>query len=70
MAVTALKTEDRKIRVIPAYANDNNNLNPKQKHKLKVAAYARVSTDLEEQEKSYVAQVDYYKNYIRRSLCR
>lgn len=67
MAVTALKTEDRKIRVIPAYANDNNNLNPKQKHKLKVAAYARVSTDLEEQEKSYAAQVDYYKNYITKN---
>ena len=33
--------------------------------KRKVAAYARVSTDHEEQQSSYDAQVDYYTNYIR-----
>ena len=32
--------------------------------KRKVAAYARVSTDHEEQQSSYEAQVDYYTNYI------
>ena len=32
---------------------------------LKVAAYARVSTDREEQSTSYKAQVDYYTNYIK-----
>lgn len=31
----------------------------------KVAAYARVSTDLEEQQSSYQAQIDYYTNYIQ-----
>ena len=31
----------------------------------KVAAYARVSTDLEEQQSSYEAQVDYYTAYIQ-----
>ena len=31
----------------------------------KVAAYARVSTDTEEQQTSYVAQIDYYTNYIQ-----
>ncbi|MBR1383366.1 MAG: recombinase family protein [Ruminococcus sp.] len=33
--------------------------------KRKVAAYARVSTDHEEQQSSYEAQVDYYTNYIK-----
>ena len=33
--------------------------------KRKVAAYARVSTDQEEQLTSYEAQVDYYTNYIQ-----
>lgn len=34
------------------------------KKKRKVAAYARVSTDKDEQQTSYEAQVDYYTNYI------
>ena len=34
--------------------------------KRRVAAYARVSTDLEEQQTSYEAQVDYYTKYIER----
>ncbi len=34
------------------------------KRKRKVAAYARVSTDHEEQQSSYEAQVDYYTRYI------
>lgn len=33
--------------------------------KLKVAAYARVSTEQDEQQSSYEAQVDYYTRYIR-----
>ena len=33
--------------------------------KKKVAAYARVSTDHEEQLTSYEAQVSYYTDYIR-----
>ena len=33
--------------------------------KCKAAAYARVSTDHEEQQTSYEAQVDYYTNYIK-----
>lgn len=32
--------------------------------KRRVAAYARISTDHEEQQSSYEAQVDYYTNYI------
>ena len=38
----------------------------KQKGKrLRVAGYARVSTDTEEQQNSYEAQLDYYKNMIK-----
>ena len=33
--------------------------------KRRVAGYARVSTDSEEQSTSYEAQVDYYTNYIK-----
>ena len=33
--------------------------------KRRVAAYARVSTDSDEQYTSYVAQVDYYTNFIQ-----
>ena len=33
--------------------------------KCRVAAYARVSTDSDEQFTSYEAQVDYYTNYIK-----
>jgi DNA invertase Pin-like site-specific DNA recombinase len=33
--------------------------------KRKAAGYARVSTDHEEQQTSYEAQVDYYTNYIK-----
>ena len=35
------------------------------REKRKVAAYARVSTDRDEQLTSYEAQVDYYTNYIK-----
>lgn len=31
----------------------------------RVAGYARVSTDMEEQQTSYAAQVDYYTKYIQ-----
>ena len=38
--------------------------------KQRVAAYARVSTEHEEQQSSYEAQVDYYKQIaIRRMIC-
>jgi site-specific DNA recombinase len=36
-----------------------------QRRKRKVAAYARVSTDSDEQFTSYEAQIDYYTNYIK-----
>ena len=38
-----------------------------EKKKRRTAAYARVSTDSEEQLTSYTAQVDYYTSYIKRN---
>ena len=35
------------------------------RNKMKVAAYARVSTEQDEQQSSYEAQVDFYTNYIK-----
>lgn len=35
--------------------------------KRRVAAYARVSTEKDEQQNSYEAQIDYYTNYIKRN---
>ena len=37
--------------------------------KMKVAAYCRVSTELEEQDSSYEAQVEYYTCLLYTSRC-
>ena len=55
----------KNITVIPATINPLTKL-PKASVQLRrVAGYARVSTDSEEQQTSYEAQVDYYTRYIR-----
>lgn len=38
---------------------------PEAKRKKRVAGYARVSTELEEQQSSYMAQIEYYTGFIR-----
>ena len=55
----------RAVTVIPATINLRSNTSKSQQIKRKVAAYARVSTDSEEQLSSYEAQVDYYTRYIQ-----
>lgn len=52
---------DMRIVVIPAKSRDE----IKRMTKLKVAAYCRVSTDQEEQESSYEAQIGYYTEKIK-----
>ena len=55
----------KNVTVIPATINPLTRL-PKVSVQLRrVAGYARVSTDSEEQQTSYEAQVDYYTRYIR-----
>ena len=55
----------KNVRTIPATVNLFNNTPINSMKKRRVAAYARVSTDQEEQLTSYEAQVDYYTNYIK-----
>lgn len=53
------------VTVIPATINPATHLPTMLSRKRRVAAYARVSTDSEEQLTSYEAQVDYYTRYIQ-----
>ncbi|MBR1443938.1 MAG: recombinase family protein, partial [Firmicutes bacterium] len=55
----------RKVTTIPATLNKFTAKPVSSTRKRKVAGYARVSTDHEEQQTSYEAQVDYYTSYIK-----
>ena len=55
----------KNITVIPATIDRFTDLPLTTVKKRKVAAYARVSTDHEEQQNSYEAQVSYYTEYIK-----
>ena len=54
-----------KVITIPATRSRYTAAPISSREKRKVAGYARVSTDHEEQQTSYKAQVDYYTNYIK-----
>lgn len=54
----------KKVRKIPATLNQFISEPVAVRRKKKVAGYARVSTDREEQATSYEAQMTYYKTYI------
>ena len=53
------------VRIIPSKINPLTKLPHDSLHKRRVAAYARVSTEQEEQANSYEAQVDYYTKMIK-----
>src|SRR5690625_470490 len=55
----------RNVTTIPATISRFTSTPINEQRKRKTAAYARVSTDSEEQATSYEAQVDYYTNYIK-----
>ncbi len=55
----------KNVTVIPATRNMHTKTSNAERVNRKVAAYARVSTDSEEQLTSYEAQVDYYTKYIQ-----
>ena len=55
----------RNVTVIPASLNKYSDIPLATTTKRKVAAYARVSTDDEDQQTSYAAQCDYYERYIK-----
>ena len=54
-----------KVTTIPATITRFTAAPINEKKKRRTAAYARVSTDSDEQLTSYEAQVDYYTNYIK-----
>ena len=54
------------IKVIPATKDRFTALPTVSIAKRRVAAYARVSTDSDEQFTSYEAQIDYYTQYIKK----
>ena len=56
---------ERKVTAIPATINRYTAMPINSMKKRRVAGYARVSTDHEDQLSSYEAQVDYYTNYIK-----
>lgn len=55
----------REVVFIPAVVQQTVEDTTKNVKKKRVAGYARVSTDLEEQQTSYAAQVDHYTKYIK-----
>ena len=54
----------KNITIIPATIDPLTRIPKASMQKRRVAGYARVSTDSEEQLTSYEAQVDYYTHYI------
>ncbi len=56
----------RRVTIIPQTINPLTHLPNDTTAKRKVAGYARVSTEQEEQQTSYEAQVDYYTKYIKK----
>ena len=53
------------VTMIPATKSRFPNTNSSVSKKRRVAAYARVSTNNEEQQTSYDAQIKYYTEYIK-----
>ena len=56
----------KKVITIPATKTHYSSKEKVQTTKRRVAGYARVSTDSDEQFTSYEAQVDYYTDYIKK----
>ncbi|MQB73971.1 recombinase [Lactobacillus reuteri] len=59
-----------KVRIIPAHQQRGNSINRSpdelQSERLRVAAYCRVSTELDEQANSYETQISHYKELIQK----
>lgn len=61
------RTAARSVTVIPPTINPLTHLSKVTMQKRRVAGYARVSTDSDEQFTSYEAQVDYYTQFIKQN---
>jgi DNA invertase Pin-like site-specific DNA recombinase len=58
-------SQKKAVTVIPTTINRFTSAAINETRKRRTAGYARVSTESEEQQTSYAAQVDYYTNYIQ-----
>lgn len=58
------------VTFIPATKVIGVKASPEEKPRLRVAAYCRVSTDREEQESSFDAQVEHYRGICHVLACR
>ena len=56
---------ERKVTIIEPISQKVDAESTTAPDKLRVAAYARVSTEQDEQQSSYEAQVDFYTRYIQ-----
>jgi predicted site-specific integrase-resolvase len=61
-------TTEKRVTILEPISSQVIYDNTTEAPKLKVAAYARVSTEQDEQQSSYEAQVNYYNQYIRNNL--
>lgn len=55
----------RQVTIIEPTESNSSSASADERRKKRVAGYARVSTDHDEQFSSYTAQIDYYTNYIK-----
>lgn len=60
------QTEEKRVIKIPAAQKQANRMEKEKDQFLRVAAYCRVSTEQESQEKSYAGQISYYKEKIEK----
>ena len=63
--MSEVRVTSPRVTVLPATRNRFTTTPIASVQKRRVAAYARVSTDSDEQLTSYEAQVDYYTHYIK-----
>ena len=64
MAVTMRSAKSSKPKMVPTYFGKRVDTRNYLNQKLRVCAYCRVSTELEEQQSSFDTQVQFYKKYI------
>lgn len=60
-----MTTTTKRVKTIPASKRRTADEGERRKPRRRVAAYARVSTDKEEQQTSYESQIDFYTRYIQ-----
>lgn len=65
MQTQTIAPAQKRVDIIPA--NVLINRSNARKKKLRVAAYCRVSTEQDEQQSSYAAQIDYYTEKIKQN---